>query len=257
MSYYTVFMSAHIKPESVSTYLSGICNRLENFFPDVREVRNSPIVSRTLKGCKRLKGSEVKRKAPLSREDIRHAIKTLSPSSDYNDALFLTILVTGFNGLLRLTELSMPNAKKSRNWRKVARRTSVEWLPEGYAFFLPAHKADTAFEGNKVIIPNDDDPSFDPLPVFRRYLSLRDSRHLVHPALWITESGSVPTRSWFMKRLRQIFPSKKIAGQSMRAGGATDLAEQGILPYLIQARGHWSSKLSRYIFAKTLSCFKL
>ncbi len=38
MSYFIVFMSSHIKPESVSSYLSGICNRLENFFLDVREV---------------------------------------------------------------------------------------------------------------------------------------------------------------------------------------------------------------------------
>ncbi|PBK77854.1 hypothetical protein ARMSODRAFT_862329, partial [Armillaria solidipes] len=170
MSYYVVFMSAHIKPESVSSYLSGICNRLENFFPDIREIRNSPIVSRTLKGCKRLKGSEVKRKSPLSRDNIRHAIKTLGQSSDYDDCLFLALLVTGFNGLLRLAELSMPNSKKSRNWRKVVCRTSVEWLAEGYAFFLPAHKADTAFEGNKIIIPTDDDPTFNPLPGVLPYL---------------------------------------------------------------------------------------
>ncbi len=201
MSYYTVFMSSHIKPDSVSSYLSGICNRLENFFPDVREVRNSPMVSRTLKGCKRLKGSAVNRKSPLSRDNIRHAIKKLGQSSDYDDCLFLAILVTGFNGLLRLAELSMPDSKKARNWRKVVRRTTVEWLPEGYAFFLPAHKADTAFEGNKVIIPSDDDPTFNPLPVFRRYLALRDAQHLVHPALWVTAAGSVPTRTWFMKRL--------------------------------------------------------
>ncbi|PBK81851.1 hypothetical protein ARMGADRAFT_902732, partial [Armillaria gallica] len=234
MSYFIVFMSSHIKPDSVSSYLSGICNRLENFFPDVREVRNSLLVSRTLKGCKRLKGSTVKRKAPLSRDDICHAIKTLGSSSHYDDCLFLTLLVTGFNGLLRLAELSMPDAKRARNWRKITRRTTVEWLPEGYAFFLPAHKADTAFEGNKVIIPSDDDPGFNPLPIFRRYLTLRDTRHIVHPTLWITSSGSIPTRSWFMKRLRQVFPSTSIAGQSMRAGSATDLAEQGVLPYLIQ-----------------------
>ncbi len=174
-------MSSHIKPESVSSYLSSICNQLENFFPDVREVRNSPLVSRTLKGCKRLKGSAVKRKAPLSRDDIRHAIKTLSSSSHYDDCLFLALLVTGFNSLLRLAELSMPDAKRARNWRKITRRTTVEWMPEGYAFFLPAHKADTAFEGNKVIIPNDDDPGFNPLPIFQRYLTLRDTRHIVHP----------------------------------------------------------------------------
>ncbi|PBK99579.1 hypothetical protein ARMGADRAFT_919822 [Armillaria gallica] len=137
MSYFVVFMSAHIKPDSVSSYLSGICNRLENFFPDIREVRNSPM------------GSAVNRKSPLSRDNIRHAVKTLGHSSNYDDCLFLALLVTGFNGLLRLAELSMPDSKKTRNWRKIVRRTSVEWLAEGYAFFLPAHKADTAFEGNK------------------------------------------------------------------------------------------------------------
>ncbi len=215
MSYFIVFMSSHIKPNSISSYLSGICNRLENFFPDVREVRNSTIMSRTLKGCKRLRGSAVKRKSPLSCNDIRHAIKTLSNSSDYDDCLFIALLVTGFNGLLRLAELSMPDKKKARNWRKITRRTTVEWLPQGYAFFLPAHKADTTFEGNKIIILTDEDPTFNPLPIFRRYLILRDAQHLVHPALWVTSNGSMPTRTWFMKRLRQIFSSKSIAGQSM------------------------------------------
>lgn len=234
-SYFIVFMCSHIKPDTISSYLSGICNHLENFFPDVREIHNSPIVSRTLKGCRRLKGSAVKRKSPLSRDNIRYAITKLGKSNNYDDCLFLALLVTGFNGLLRLAELSMPDLKKLRNWRKIVRRTTVEWIPEGYAFFLPAHKADMAFEGNKVIIPCDDDPSFNPLPIFRRYLALRDARYIVHPALWITSNGSVPTRSWFMKRLRQLFPNTNIAGQSMRAGGATDLAEQGVLPHLIQA----------------------
>lgn len=171
MSYFVVFMSACIKPDSVSSYLSGICNQLENFFPDIREVRNSPVVSHTLKGCKRLKGSAVKQKSPLSRDNIRHAIKTLGHSSDYDNCLFLTLLVTSFNGLLRLTELSMPDSKKIRNWRKIVWRMSVEWLAEGYVFFLPAHKADTAFEGNKVIIPTDKDPTFNPLPIFGQYLT--------------------------------------------------------------------------------------
>ncbi|PBK81344.1 hypothetical protein ARMGADRAFT_948342 [Armillaria gallica] len=149
MSYYIVFMSAHNKPNSVSSYLSGICNHLKNFFPNIHKIRNSPIVSRTLKGCRRLKGSEIKHKSPLSRDNICHTIKILSLSSDYNDSLFLALLVTGFNGLLHLTELSMPDSKKLRNWRKIVHRTSVEWLAKGYAFFLPAHKADTAFEDNK------------------------------------------------------------------------------------------------------------
>ncbi len=194
----------------------------------MRAIRNSPLISHTLKGCKRLKGSEVKRKLPLSRDDIRLAIKTLQASPDYDDQLFLAILVTGFNGLLRLVELSMPDTKKLRNWRKIVQRSFAEWLLVGYAFFLPTHKADTTFEENEVIIPTNADPTFNPTPVFRRYVASRDQKHPVHPALWVTAAGSIPTWSWFMKRLRQIFSNTRIVGQSMRAGGATDLAEQGI-----------------------------
>ncbi len=118
----------------------------------------------------------------------------------------------------------------------------MEWLDIGYAFFLPTHKTDTMFEGNKVIIPTDSNPTFNPTPVFHCYVASRDLKHPVHPALWVTAAGSIPTRSWFMKRLRHHFPNTRIVGQSMQAGGATDLMEQDVLPYLIQARGRWSSQ---------------
>lgn len=43
-----------------------------------------------------------------------------------------------------------------------------------------------------------------------------------------------------MWKLRKIFP-KDIRGQSMRAGGATSLAEAGVAPPVIQAIGWWAS----------------
>lgn len=36
LSFFTIFMCYHIKPKSVDTYLSGICNWLEPFFPNTR-----------------------------------------------------------------------------------------------------------------------------------------------------------------------------------------------------------------------------
>ena len=51
LSFFTVFMSHHIDPKSVSSYLSGICQQLEPYFPNVRPSRHSPLVDRTLKGC--------------------------------------------------------------------------------------------------------------------------------------------------------------------------------------------------------------
>jgi hypothetical protein len=38
LSLYTVYMSHHIKPDSVDTYLSGICHQLEPYFPNVRDI---------------------------------------------------------------------------------------------------------------------------------------------------------------------------------------------------------------------------
>jgi hypothetical protein len=41
---FVVYMSHHIQPRSVSTYLSGICNQLEVTFPHVRLSRRYPLV---------------------------------------------------------------------------------------------------------------------------------------------------------------------------------------------------------------------
>ena len=35
LSFYAVYSAHYIKPDSVSSYLSGICNQLEPFFPEV------------------------------------------------------------------------------------------------------------------------------------------------------------------------------------------------------------------------------
>jgi len=60
LSLFTVYTSHYIKPDSVNSYLSGICHQLEDFFPDVRKARSSPLVRRTLRGCLRMKGTPTK-----------------------------------------------------------------------------------------------------------------------------------------------------------------------------------------------------
>jgi hypothetical protein len=109
-----------------------------------------------------------------------------------------------------------------------------------YEFFLPGHKADRFFEGNRIII-SAERYQHQPLHHFRRYLSSRDQIHPVASALWLTEAGLVPTRSFFINQLRLFFDTS-ISGQSMRAGGATALAEHGVPPHIIQACGRWASE---------------
>ncbi|KAK0213792.1 hypothetical protein IW262DRAFT_1279546 [Armillaria fumosa] len=149
LSFFVVYMSHHIEPRSVGTYLSGVVSSLEPHFPNVRAVRNGMLVARTLKGCKRLRSKPIRRKQPISRDHLRTAARKLSPRSAYDDVLFVSMLFVGFYGLLRLGEMTMPDNPSLRNPRKYSRRSSVEWIPQGFAFWLPTHKTDSTFEGSR------------------------------------------------------------------------------------------------------------
>jgi hypothetical protein len=246
LSYYITFQSSHISPRSVESYLSGICNNLEPFFPDIRTNRASSLIKRTLAGALRRHGRPTKRKAPLTTDNLCSIYATLNDSPIYDDILFLAMLNTGFTGLLRLGEMAVNDNRDIRDFRKVVLRNSLVWIGNEYEFLLPAHKADTTFEGNKVHIAKIINAP-DPTEIMTRYTRFRDNLFPLHPQLWLRSNGSSPTRSWFLDRLRQFCPPE-ISGQSMRAGGATALAQAGASADLIRGAGRWSSNaFERYI----------
>ena len=240
LSFYTVYMSHHINPRSVNTYLSGISQQLEAHFPTVKEARNSTLVRRTFQGCMRMRGTATVRKRALTLDDLRLVINHYQDSTLHDDLLFIAMILTGFFGLLRLGELTFPDDVSLQNWKKVMRRNTVKIQDDFYEFILPGHKADRFFEGNKIIIPAHRF-HLHPGLHFVKYINSRDTIHPVASPLWLTAAGAVPSRSFFITRLRLFF-TRDIAGQSMRAGGATALAEHGVSPAIIQASGRWASE---------------
>jgi hypothetical protein len=242
LSFFIVYMSHHISPRSVKSYLSGLVQLLEPDFPNVRDVRQSRLVTRTLKGCLKMLAKPVERKEPLTINDLRLAEIKYRHTQDHDDLLFLTLLITGFYGLLRLGELTFPDDLSIRDWRKITRRSSLIVRPHQYSFMTPASKADRFFEGNKVVICAFESPdlAFDPFRAFSRYLISRDTLFPASSPLWLTSKGDVPTRSFFMSRFHNLF-SKSYGGASMRAGGATHLAKIHTPPEIIRGMGRWSS----------------
>src|ERR1700761_4336252 len=154
LSLYTVYMCHHIDPRSVSAYLSGISSELEPFYPDVRQNRKSMLVSRTLQGCKRMLSRPIRRKQALSRTQLQYILDQQPRHPSHDDLLFAAMLLTAFYGLLRLGEVTAPDTRALRNPAKWTLRSSVEWLFEGFAFWLQSHKTDSAFEGARIIIPH-------------------------------------------------------------------------------------------------------
>ena len=248
LSFFVVFLSSHIKPDLVNSYLSGICRQLEPFYPEVCQNRKTMLVSRTMAGCMRRFGTPTKRKAPLLQANLLFALDSMVSEPSHDELLFAAIILTGFHALMRLGELVFPDKKNLRNYRKIALRHSVTLRQEHYSFFLPSHKGDCFFEGNTILVQKLNTPT-DPYNPFVTYLKSRDRLFPIHPEMWLTSSGRVLTCHWFMSRLRTFFPNE-IAGQSMRSGGATSLAEAGADLVTIQAVGRWSCEAFRIYIRK-------
>lgn len=249
LSFYTVYMCHHIKPDSVDSYLSGICNQLEGLFPDVRDIRKHRLVARTLQGCKKMYGVPALRKDPLSMTHLYSLLRAFPPIS-YDNILFCLLFICGFFALHRLGELTWPDNTALRDSRKVIKRSSVVFYSTGFGYTLPEHKADRLFEGSKVIISSSNaPPDLDPRFYFNSYLHSRDSRFPMQPALFLTSDGNIPTRRWFLTRLDSVLTGN-ISGHSMRAGGATHFASLGWPDDRIQALGRWSSEAYRIYIRK-------
>jgi hypothetical protein len=222
---------------------------LNLFFPDVRKNRKNPLVVRTLSGCKRARAIPTTRKQALTIDDLRLVINHYSASRNHDDLLFVAQLLIGFFALMRLGELTNPDNKTIHNPAKTTKRTSVKINDDSFQFFLPGHKADRFFEGNTIILmKTTSDHDINTFKHFNAYLQSRDEAFPFSSPLWLRSDGTVPTRSFFISRLRLFF-NKDVAGQSMRAG-ATALAESGTPPSLIQAIGRWSSESFRIYVRK-------
>ncbi|KIJ47963.1 hypothetical protein M422DRAFT_163059 [Sphaerobolus stellatus SS14] len=146
LSFFVVYIVHHIKPSSVGCYLSGICNLLEPYYPDVRIAHSAPIVHHTLAGMEKLWGAlPMHRKRAQEHDDLMMIISHLPPCPSHDELLFVTMLFTGFHGLLRLGELTIPDAIAKCTRRKLTLRHTLSFEGDTrFSFTLPFHKADLA-----------------------------------------------------------------------------------------------------------------
>lgn len=242
LSLFVTYTSHFIEPASVASYLSGIVSCLESIYPNARDASHDKLVRRALKGCRKQFSSGVNRKRAITREELAEVLQTYHESDDHDDCLFATMTGSGFHGLMRVGELTQPDKEELQDYRKWPLRHTVELTDKEYSFVLPYHKADNIYEGNKVLVHRRSTPDDGHYP-FQRYLASRDSRFPFIPELWLRADGTVPTRSWYINRLRKHFPNDdSVSGHSLRPGGATALAEDGVPPHLIQNIGRWKSE---------------
>ena len=204
LSFFLTYQSHSLHPKTLSSYLSGICNQLEVFHPQIRTLWQSPIVHRTLTGIHHVHGTSTRHKPPLLPSDLHVAIDQFGSSKDYDDTLFLTQLLVGFNQLLRLAKLCGPDNPQLFDVCRSMRHFDIVVAPDHLQLLLPGHKANKFFAGSHLLIPRHSDPVC-PFPYVLTYLHRRGQLFPWRPELWICQDGSAPTCSWFQRRLRVLF----------------------------------------------------
>lgn len=120
MSLYVTFMCAHIAPNSVHSYLSGIAHGLESFYPHACSVTSSKLVHHALLGCTKHRGLAIHHKQALTTDDLALLLHSYASSTLYDDHLFLAIVFVAFFTLLCLGEVVSPDTPAFRNsWKMI------------------------------------------------------------------------------------------------------------------------------------------
>jgi hypothetical protein len=113
-------------------------------------------------------------KLPLTRASLLTVCDSYGPNPSHDNLLFSTQLCAGTHCLMRLEELTWPDRVSLRDYQKVSMRHSVESFNNVRSFWLPGHKADQFFEGNRLIIRKSSAP--DTCALFDAYPASQDGR---------------------------------------------------------------------------------
>lgn len=188
-----------LAPSTVTHYLSGIAASFEHIHPDIRSITNSKQVRSVLRGCKVKFSLPVTRKDPLTLVDLIHVSHSLDQS--YDSLLFAAMLLTGFHGLHRLGELTVPDVVRYRNPRKIINRASFTFSRcGGYVkYLLPHCKTDPYFQGSTVLISSCAIEGACAVTALKAFLLRRDACFSTTAPLFLTIHGLSPSRAWFLR----------------------------------------------------------
>ncbi|KAK4696362.1 hypothetical protein P7C70_g8392, partial [Phenoliferia sp. Uapishka_3] len=228
---------------SVSQVLSGLAFFLRPLMvkPTWEEVRFSPLVRRAHRGGAKTREHIVKKALPLPSsgvDDLIRGVMALEHPT-YEQLLFAAIIAILFYCCARAAEATMPDKVAHRNPRKWVRRGTVELDGSSFSARLPYHKADPTYKGSLLYF-HASQSGKRALDLVKRWLHARDKMFGSKGFLFLRENGTVPTRSWVVRKLKAFF-GEDFGGHSPRPGGVTYYILCGWAEATVQRQGRWKS----------------
>jgi site-specific recombinase XerD len=200
------------------------------------------LIIENLLGIKRLKGSNQKSKKPISINDLKLIIKTISESNlKYLRKLRdKALILIGFSGGFRRSELV------------AIEHEDIEFVSEGVKIYVKRSKTDQSGEGMIKAIPYFDNEEFCPVKNLKNWIS---QGNIVSGKVFDISDKSV---ALLIKKYAGLggLDQKKYSGHSLRSGFATTTAESGAEERNIMSMtGHKTTQMVRR-YIKEANLFK-
>ena len=136
--------------------------------------------------------------ALLHQEDLVKILSSISANPIHDDLLFIAIAFTGWHCLMQLGELLDPDTINLQDYQKTITHWSVSY---------------------KTSVLEQCAGLLDPLPIFQNYLASHNWLFCPFPKLWLKPDSCIPSQSWFINKLKVLFPEEEVSGHSLCSGG--------------------------------------
>ena len=241
ISLYVAFLARSLKFHSILNYVSAV-KFLHNMFGYSVEWRESFVVTSTLKGYKRILGSEVNRKVPITYEMLKAIIGQCNPATESG---YIACILTGFYTFLRKANLC-PKSETSFDPCFTLSRESVRFDDLGAVVTVKGSKV-IQFRERTLEIPivyNVNDKSL--CPVLALQTHFKHVKSETSSPLFLEQSGKAITYSKISTFLKSKliscgFDHTKASMHSLRRGGASHAHKKCASLEIIQLLGDWAS----------------
>lgn len=208
------------------------------------------LLSNILEGGRRILSKPINKKEPITTDILKLIVSRYGSEHDLSNLRVCLLCLLGFSGFLRYSEL----AKIKRN--------NIVFYDTHVEITIDKSKTDIYRRGNTVIIARTGNETC-PVKWLKIYLKLAglesDSDYFIFRSLSFLKSQGVyklsknntslsytRAREILLKALEDIGLDKSKFGlHSLRSGGATSAANNGVSDRLLKAHGRWSSDQSK------------
>lgn len=220
-----------------------------------------PFLQVVFEGCKRSSNNKPRQKKdPITSDMIKEWVNAYGDEENLPKLRFLLICVLGFTGFMRIDEILKVQLKH------------LKFTVSHLEITLEKSKTDQLREGNIIYISKLDS-KYCPVKILKRFMSLakfdihRDVNAFLICRLHKTNKGHSASRELGIaySRAREIFKEhisqfdtegRNFGLHSLRSGGASAAAQNGVSDRLISKHGRWVSESGRNGYIKDSASFR-